>query len=72
MLGASTMFIAIILPLYNRENWPYLDQLFAEVFERRTRETAFLLADSYNDRNADGTYSTTRPRPSSRSTASTT
>ena len=37
MLGASAMFIAIILPLYNHDNWPYLDQLFAEVFERGDR-----------------------------------
>jgi pimeloyl-ACP methyl ester carboxylesterase len=57
LLGASAMFIAIILPLYNRDNWPYLDQLFAEVFEGGTR-IAFILADSYNDRNADGSYST--------------
>ncbi|MEO5920252.1 MAG: alpha/beta hydrolase [Pseudolysinimonas sp.] len=55
-LGAGVMFIAIILPLYNQENWPYLDDLFTEVMSGET-ETAFLLADSYNARNADGTYS---------------
>jgi pimeloyl-ACP methyl ester carboxylesterase len=55
-LGAGTMFIAIILPLYNQENWPYLDQLFTEVMSGET-ETAFLLADSYNARNPDGSYS---------------
>jgi pimeloyl-ACP methyl ester carboxylesterase len=54
-LGAGTMFIAIILPLYNQENWPYLDQLFSEVMSGET-ETAFLLADSYNGRNPDGSY----------------
>jgi pimeloyl-ACP methyl ester carboxylesterase len=55
-LGAYTMFVAIILPLYNKDNWPYLNQLFADVRKGSTR-IAFLLADSYNDRNQDGTYS---------------
>ena len=49
------MFIAIILPLYNQDNWTYLDHLFDEVMQGET-ETAFLLADSYNARNPDGTY----------------
>jgi pimeloyl-ACP methyl ester carboxylesterase len=57
LLSAGAMFIAIILPLYNRDNWQYLDALFAEVFDDET-QIAFLLADSYNDRNPDGTYST--------------
>ena len=51
------MWIAIILPLYNKANWPYLNTLFREAFAGKTK-TAFLLADSYNDRNANGTYST--------------
>jgi hypothetical protein len=55
MLGANTMFTAIILPLYNVGNWPYLNILFDEVFSGETT-TAFLLADTYNDRAADGTY----------------
>ena len=55
-LGANTMFVAIILPLYNKDNWPYLNQLFTELRTGKTA-TAFLLADSYNDRNQDGTYS---------------
>tara|TARA_Y100000814_G_scaffold213914_1_gene158938 strand:+ start:1337 stop:2869 length:1533 start_codon:yes stop_codon:yes gene_type:complete len=54
-LGADTMFIAIILPLYSQENWPYLDILFSEVSQGLT-DTAFLLADSYNERNPDGSY----------------
>ena len=57
MLGSSTMFSAIILPLYNQQNWSYLDDLFAEVQDGET-ETAFFLADVYNDRNADGSYRT--------------
>jgi pimeloyl-ACP methyl ester carboxylesterase len=55
MLGSSAMFIAIILPLYNQDNWPYLDDLFTEVFADETA-TAFFLADNYNGRDPDGTY----------------
>jgi hypothetical protein len=55
VLGTSAMFAATILPLYNQDNWPYLDQLFEEV-PRGETQTAFLLADSYNERNPDGTY----------------
>jgi len=56
-LGASTMFSAIILPLYNQGNWGYLDELFDEVLAGGTG-TAFFLADVYNDRQTDGSYST--------------
>jgi pimeloyl-ACP methyl ester carboxylesterase len=56
LLGSSTMFSAIILPLYNRGNWSYLDDLFEEVMAGQT-DTAFFLADVYNDRGADGSYS---------------
>ena len=55
MLGSSTMFVAIILPLYNPDNWSYLDDLFTEVFAGQTT-TAFFLADNYNGRSSDGTY----------------
>jgi pimeloyl-ACP methyl ester carboxylesterase len=55
LLGVDTMFAATILPLYSQENWPYLDQLFDEVARGET-DTAFLLADAYNERNPDGTY----------------
>jgi pimeloyl-ACP methyl ester carboxylesterase len=55
LLWGGTMFTAIILPLYNQENWPYLDSLFAEVQVGDTT-TAFILADAYNGRNPDGTY----------------
>jgi pimeloyl-ACP methyl ester carboxylesterase len=56
-LGINAMLAATILPLYSQDNWPYLDQLFTEVSQGTTR-TAFLLADSYNDRNPDGSYAT--------------
>jgi pimeloyl-ACP methyl ester carboxylesterase len=55
LLWGSTMFVAIILPLYNQDNWPYLDDLFTEVFAGETA-TAFFLADNYNGRDPDGTY----------------
>ncbi|MGN6272677.1 MAG: alpha/beta hydrolase [Protaetiibacter sp.] len=56
-LGSGTMFSAIILPLYNEGNWSYLDDLFTEVLGGET-DTAFFLADVYNDRAADGSYRT--------------
>jgi pimeloyl-ACP methyl ester carboxylesterase len=55
LLWAGTMFTAIILPLYNQQNWTYLDDLFTEVFAGETA-TAFFLADYYNGRDVDGTY----------------
>lgn len=54
-LGANTMFTAIILPLYNRDNWSYLNKLFADVAKGGT-SVAFALADSYNERSSSGTY----------------
>ncbi|HWH25543.1 MAG TPA: alpha/beta hydrolase [Pseudolysinimonas sp.] len=54
-LGSGTMFTAIIVPLYNPDNWYALDQLFAEV-QDHDATTAFVLADSYYERDADGTY----------------
>jgi pimeloyl-ACP methyl ester carboxylesterase len=54
-LGSETMFTAIIFPLYNVSNWPYLVQLFTSV-AKGDPSTAFELADQYNDRNSDGTY----------------
>jgi pimeloyl-ACP methyl ester carboxylesterase len=55
-LGANTMFTAIILPLYDQSNWKYLDQLFDDVRQGGT-SIAFQLADSYNDRDSSGVYS---------------
>jgi pimeloyl-ACP methyl ester carboxylesterase len=55
-LGSATMTTAIILPLYNKTTWPYLRQLFTEVMRGGT-DLAFVLADNYYGRAADGTYS---------------
>jgi pimeloyl-ACP methyl ester carboxylesterase len=54
-LGSETMFEAIIYPLYNTQNWPYLVDLFDDV-EQGSAKVAFELADAYNDRNSNGTY----------------
>jgi pimeloyl-ACP methyl ester carboxylesterase len=54
-LGSSTMTNAIILPLYNKTNWPYLSDLFTSVMQGKA-DYAFQLADSYYERNANGTY----------------
>ena len=55
-LGSSTMFTAIILPLYSRDNWPALNELFASVTAGEA-DYAFLLADSYYARDENGAYS---------------
>lgn len=54
-LGSSTMFEAIILPLYSQSTWKYLNSLFTDV-EQGHAAVAFQLADSYVGRNADGTF----------------
>ncbi|MBX3099193.1 MAG: alpha/beta fold hydrolase [Salinibacterium sp.] len=54
-LGSAAMFTAIILPLYNADNWVYLRQLFTLV-KQGDAAYAFQLADSYNGRNPDGSY----------------
>lgn len=55
LLGAGTMFTAIILPLYSADTWVYLDDLFESVFSGNP-EFAFVLADAYNDRDGEGNY----------------
>ena len=54
-LGSETMFTAIIYPLYNTANWPYLVDLFNDV-DNGSAKVAFELSDAYNDRNSNGTY----------------
>ena len=54
-LGSNSMTSAIVLPLYREDDWPYLRQLFTAVMQGDST-VAFALADSYNGRNADGTY----------------
>ena len=54
-LGSTSMTSAIVLPLYSQDNWPYLRELFTSVMQGDAT-FAFSLADSYNGRNADGSY----------------
>src|SRR5690606_36896837 len=55
-LGVSTMFYAVILPLYSQDTWLYLDRLFDDVAAGRT-DVASLLADTYHGREPGGGYS---------------
>ena len=55
LLGSGAMFNALILPLYSQSGWPYLTELFVEVFSGEA-DLAFQLADSYYGRNTDGTF----------------
>jgi pimeloyl-ACP methyl ester carboxylesterase len=54
-LGSAAMTNAIILPLYTRKNWPYLNDLFSQVMQGDA-DYAFQLADNYFGRTAKGTY----------------
>jgi len=54
-LSSSVMFNAIIFPLYNKTNWPYLSDLFSSVLQGAP-DVAFQLADQYYERGANGTY----------------
>lgn len=53
-VSSGTFITAIILPLYNEDNWYLLDDLFVEV-RQGIPETALFLADFYNGR-SDGVY----------------
>lgn len=55
-LGANTLVTAIIYPLYDANGWSYLSQMFESVM-RGSASVAFTLADAYNSRESDGTYS---------------
>jgi len=55
-LGSSSLLTAIVYPLYGQENWPYLSEMIASVLDGEA-DYAFQLADGYNGRDPDGTYS---------------
>jgi pimeloyl-ACP methyl ester carboxylesterase len=57
-LGADTLVTAIIAPLYSKNSWKYLNQLFTDVIDNDSAEVAFALADWYNDRDENGEYRT--------------
>ncbi|KZX21337.1 alpha/beta hydrolase [Rathayibacter tanaceti] len=55
-LGASTLFTAIVYPLYDATAWSALSAMLSGV-RRGEAEVAFQYADAYNGRGADGQYS---------------
>jgi pimeloyl-ACP methyl ester carboxylesterase len=50
-------FYGVAVTLYNDQSWPVLTQALTEAFEEGTGNLLLYLADFYNDRNPDGTYS---------------
>ncbi|SMH46257.1 alpha/beta hydrolase fold [Rathayibacter oskolensis] len=55
-LGSSTLFTAIVYPLYDASGWSALSEMLTDV-RRGGAEIAFQYADAYNGRDADGRYS---------------
>jgi pimeloyl-ACP methyl ester carboxylesterase len=55
LLGDMTLATAIDSALYDPTDWPDLTRMFVQLQDRNPEE-AFVFADEYNDRNADGTY----------------
>ncbi len=55
VLDQKVLDTAINSGLYDKASWPYLSDMFSEIRTGKT-DTAFVLADSYNGRNADGSY----------------
>jgi pimeloyl-ACP methyl ester carboxylesterase len=54
-LGSSTMTTAIVYPLYSKDSWSYLREVFTDVM-KGDATFAFQLADAYYGRAQDGTY----------------
>lgn len=56
LVGADTLMTGIVSALYAQESWPYLTRALTGALQGDP-STALLLADFYNSREADGTYS---------------
>lgn len=54
-LGADTLITAIIFPLYQRDAWPALSDMFVSLMHGDA-DKAFSFADAYYGRTAEGTY----------------
>ncbi|NQX27259.1 alpha/beta fold hydrolase [Microbacteriaceae bacterium VKM Ac-2854] len=54
-LGSSTLFTAIIYPLYDASAWSALSSMFADV-QKGSADVAFQFADAYNGRTGAGDY----------------
>ena len=48
----------LIMPLYSESYWPYLATAFDTALNKGQGDVFMMLADQYNDRSDDGTYST--------------
>ncbi len=57
-LTQTLMFYGIALPLYSQGNWPLLTEAVDEAVTQGTGSTFLYLADFYNDREPDGSFST--------------
>ncbi len=53
---AGWVFYALVASLYSQDTWPYLARAIDDLGHGRT-QYLFLLADSYAERNPDGSYS---------------
>lgn len=54
-LGSSTLFTAIIYPLYDASGWNSLSDMFTDVL-KGSADIAFQFADSYNGRSSGGVF----------------
>lgn len=57
VVGQVVASTGLYLTLYSEEYWPYLTQAFNEAFDSSDGSMFLQLADFYNDRNQDGSYS---------------
>lgn len=57
-LTQNLAFYGIAVTLYDNASWAYLTQGLTDAINNNDGSTLLLLADIYNDRNADGTFET--------------
>ncbi|MHB1172693.1 MAG: alpha/beta hydrolase, partial [Lacisediminihabitans sp.] len=55
LADGNLLDVAISAALYDQSSWKYLSAMFSGL-KKKDVETVFLLADSYNGRNQDGSY----------------
>ncbi|MEV0093548.1 alpha/beta hydrolase [Streptomyces sp. NPDC050738] len=57
-LNQSLALTGIVMPLYSKSSWTYLTQGLKEAEQQGTGDLLLAMADSYNDRDEKGRYST--------------
>ncbi|MGC5168126.1 alpha/beta hydrolase [Luteimicrobium sp. DT211] len=57
-LTATLAFYGVAVTLYSQDSWQYLTSALSEALTQGTGTQLLALADFYNDRNSDGTFST--------------